>query len=39
MAKKIMLAGFLVVAVAYIVVGCGVKGPPQPPKIPAAQGS
>lgn len=34
--KRILLAGVLVVAMACVVAGCGVKGPPKPPKSPVA---
>ena len=37
MMKRILLAGFLMVAMACMVVGCGVKGPPKPPKSPVAK--
>ena len=37
MMKRILLAGVLVVAMAFVVVGCGVKGPPKPPKSPVAK--
>ena len=34
--KRILLAGVLMVAMASLAVGCGVKGPPKPPKSPVA---
>ena len=37
MMKRILLAGVLMVAMASVAVGCGVKGPPKPPKSPVAR--
>lgn len=39
MMKRILLAGVLMVAMACMAVGCGVKGPPKPPKSPVAGSS
>ena len=35
--KRILLAGVLMLAIASTAVGCGVKGPPKPPKSPVAR--
>ena len=37
MMKRILLVGVLVIAMACMAVGCGVKGPPKPPKSPVAE--
>lgn len=37
MMKRILLVGVLVIAMACMAVGCGVKGPPKPPKSPVAK--
>lgn len=37
MMKRILLAGVLIIGMASIAVGCGVKGPPKPPKSPVAK--
>ena len=37
MMKRILLAGALMVAMACMVAGCGVKGPPKPPKSPVTK--
>ena len=37
--KRILLAGVLIVGMACMAVGCGVKGPPKPPGSPVAGSS
>jgi|GEM_PF-1367845 len=37
MMKRILLVGVLIVGMACMAVGCGVKGPPKPPKSPVAK--
>lgn len=37
MMKRTILAGVLMVAIACMAAGCGVKGPPKPPKSPVAK--
>ena len=37
MMKRILLVGILMVGIAWMSVGCGVKGPPKPPKSPIAK--
>ncbi len=37
MMKRTILAGVLMVAIASMAAGCGVKGPPKPPKSPVAK--
>ena len=37
MMKRILLAGVLMAAIATMALGCGVKGPPKPPKSPVAK--
>lgn len=38
MTGKILLAGVLLIAAAWMLSGCGVKGPPKPPKTPIIKG-
>ena len=38
MMKRILLAGVLILAIAWMAAGCGVKGPPKPPGSPVAKG-
>jgi len=37
--KRILLAGVLILGMACVAVGCGVKGPPKPPRSPVAGSS
>ena len=37
MMKRILLAGVLIIAMACMAAGCGVKGSPKPPKSPVAK--
>ena len=37
--RRILLAGVLLAGAAWMLLGCGVKGPPKPPKTPIARGS
>ena len=37
MMKRILLVSILMVGIACMTMGCGVKGPPKPPKSPVAK--
>lgn len=39
MTRRVLLAGVLLAGAAWMLLGCGVKGPPKPPKAPIVKGS
>lgn len=38
MTRRTLLAGVALIAAAWMLLGCGVKGPPKPPKTPIIKG-